>query len=94
VTIEGWDEDDDCTGDCCRDDPKATETEYEELKTRWLAKYDNNQNAHQVTLLTPLPARTRLRLAVHRRIDRAGAWLCGRHCNRLAEWMWRTCRMW
>jgi len=70
VTIEGWDEDDDCTGDCC--------TEPRRRPTR-------PANAHQVTLLTPLPARTRLRLAVHGRIDRVGAWLCGRHCNRLAE---------
>lgn len=87
MTIEGWDEDDGCNGDCC------TETEYEEIKTRWLAKYGNNHNAHHVKPLTPLPARTRLRLAVHRRIDRAGAWLCGRRCNRAALWMWRVCRM-
>ena len=51
-------------------------------------------NARRVTLLTPLPARIRLRLAVHRRIDQAGAWLCGHHCTRLAEWMWRACGMW
>jgi hypothetical protein len=40
-----------------------------------------------------LPLATRIRLALARRIDRAGAWLCGHHCNRLAVWMWRACRM-
>ena len=40
-----------------------------------------------------LPARTRLRLAVTRRIDQTGAWLCGHRCSRLALWMWRACRM-
>lgn len=39
------------------------------------------------------PTRIRLRLAVHRRIDRVGAWLCGHHCTRVALWMWRACRM-
>jgi hypothetical protein len=82
VTAEGWDEDDGCT-----------ETEYEEIKTRWLAKYGNDQSAHHVELLTPLPARIRLRLAVHRRIDRAGAWLCGNRCARAAVWLWRASGM-
>lgn len=46
-----------------------------------------------MTTWPPLPYRTRLRLAAARRIDRAGAWLCGHHCVWLAEAMWRTCRM-
>jgi hypothetical protein len=40
-----------------------------------------------------LPAHTRIRLAVGRRIDRAGAWLCDHDYNRLAVLMWRPCRM-
>jgi hypothetical protein len=50
-------------------------------------------NAHRVRLLTPLPARIRLRLAVHGRIDRAGAWLCGNRCARAAVWLWRASGM-
>jgi hypothetical protein len=78
VTIEGWGEDDACNGDCC---------------TTPRRRPGRPDNAHQVRLLTPLPARIRLRLAVHRRIDRVGAWLCGHRCNRAALWMWRACRM-
>lgn len=78
MTIEGWDEDDGCTGDCC--------TEPGRRPTR-------PDSAHRVRLLTPPPARTRLRLGVHRRIDRVGAWLCGNRCVRLALWIWRASGM-
>lgn len=78
MTIEGIDEDDGCTGDCC--------AEPDRRPTR-------PASTHRVRLLTPLPARTRLRLAVHGRLDRVGAWLCGHRCSRLALWMWRVCRM-
>jgi hypothetical protein len=79
VTAVGWDRDDDgCNGDCCTNPGRRPQ---------------RPANAHRVTLLTPLPARIRLRLAVHRRIDRAGAWLCDHRCPRVAEWMWRACRM-
>lgn len=40
-----------------------------------------------------LPPATRIRLALARRIDRAGAWLCGHRCTWVAEVMWRVCRM-
>lgn len=40
-----------------------------------------------------LPPRTRLRLAVHRRIDQVAAWLCGLHAVAAAERLWRACRM-
>ncbi|MFM9616817.1 hypothetical protein ACKI14_02505 [Streptomyces turgidiscabies] len=50
-------------------------------------------NAHRVRLLTPLPARTRLRLAVRGRIDRVCAWLCWHRCGRLARWIWRASGM-
>jgi hypothetical protein len=69
LTIEGWDEDDDCNGDCCTTTPDLH---------AWIRQ---------------LPAHTRIRLAVARRIDRAGAWLCDHRCSRLALWMWRACRM-
>jgi hypothetical protein len=49
-------------------------------------------NAHRVTLLHPLP--TRIRLAIHHQVDRAGYWLAGRGHGRAAEWLWRACRMW
>lgn len=39
------------------------------------------------------PARTRMRLAVHGRIDQVGAWLCGHRCSWLALWIWRASRM-
>lgn len=46
-----------------------------------------------VRLLTPLPARVRLRLHAAQCIDRVGAWLCGHGHTRAAERMWRACRM-
>lgn len=70
MTIEGFDEDDGCTGDCC--------TETAPDLHAWIRQ---------------LPPATRIRLAVARRIDRAGAWLCGHHCTRAAEALWRICRM-
>jgi hypothetical protein len=69
-------------------------TEAEKLQARWLKKYAHQSNAHQVVLLTPLPARVRMRLAVHRRINRVGFWLVERQHFRAAELLWRACRMW
>lgn len=63
------------------------------LETRWRRKYAQTHNAHRVTPLN-LPARTRARLAVQRRIDRLGAWLCGHGHSQAAELLWRACRMW
>lgn len=63
------------------------------LEARWRRKYAQTHNAHRVTALGDLPARTRLRLAAHRRVDRVGAWLCGHGCPRAALWLWRACRM-
>jgi len=41
-------------------------------------------------LLTPLPCRTRLRLAVHRHLTRAGEWL-GDHVSwQVTGWLWRV----
>lgn len=78
MTIESIDEDDGCTcGRCAEPDRRPARP----------------ANAHRVRLLTPLPPRTRLRLAVVRRIDRAGAWLCGHRCTRLALWIWRASGM-
>lgn len=77
MTIEGFDEDDGCNGPCCTGPGRRP--------TR-------PANAHRARLLTPLPARIRLRLAVHHRIDRIGAWLCGHRCTRVAEMLWRVCR--
>jgi hypothetical protein len=46
-------------------------------------------------ILSPrLPYRTRARLAFERRIDQAGAWLCGHHGVWAAGILWRVCRMW
>lgn len=78
MTVESIGDDDGCTGDCCTGPGRRPA---------------RPANAHRVTLLTPPPYRTRLRLAVHRRIDRAGAWLCGHRCSWMALWMWRVCRM-
>jgi hypothetical protein len=69
-------------------------TEAEKLRARWLKKYASQSNAHRVVLLTPLPARVRMRLAVHRRINRVGFWLVERGRFRAAAWLWRACRMW
>lgn len=51
-------------------------------------------NAHRVVPLMPLPARVRLRLAAHRRIDRAAIRLVDHGHYRAAGWLWRACRMW
>lgn len=40
-----------------------------------------------------LPARTRLRLAIHRRIDHTAAWLVDHNRTQAAELLWRTFRM-
>lgn len=56
-----------------------TDGEYETLKARWLREHGQNHNAHRVRLLTPLPFRVRLRLAVERRIDNTSFWLIGHH---------------
>lgn len=78
MTIEGIDEDDGCTGPCC---------------TAARRRPPRPANAHRVVLLTPFPARTRRQLAVHGRVDRVGAWLCGHRCSWAAALMWRACRM-
>lgn len=69
-------------------------TEAEKLQARWLKKYASQSNAHRVVLLTPLPARVRMRLAVHRRIDRICYRLVERQHFRAAMRLWRACRMW
>jgi hypothetical protein len=45
-------------------------------------------------LMTPLPWRTRLRLAAERAADRAGCWLCGHRMGRAAVTLWRVTGMW
>jgi hypothetical protein len=50
-------------------------------------------STHRVVPLTPLPARVRLRLAAHHRIDTVGCRLVERGHFRAAETPWRACRM-
>ena len=45
-------------------------------------------------MLTPLPRRVRLRLAVCHVINGAGIWLVNHGRTGTAERMWRLCRMW
>lgn len=48
----------------------------------------------KVQVLTPLPRRVRLRLAIQRRIDGAACWLV-EHCHpRAGEALWRVFGMW
>lgn len=48
----------------------------------------------EIRLLTPLPRRVRLRLAVTSAIDHAAIWLAYRGQLRAAEWLWRAAGMW
>jgi hypothetical protein len=48
----------------------------------------------KVTIMAPLPWRTRLRLWRERVINRAGIWLCDHGHDRAAVALWRACRMW
>lgn len=41
-----------------------------------------------------LPHRVRARLAIVRRIDHTGGRLVDHGYYRVAEWMWRACRLW
>lgn len=45
-------------------------------------------------LLTPLPRRARLRLAVSHKVDRAAIWLVDRRHLRTAGLLWKTFRLW
>lgn len=46
--------------------------------------------------ITPprLPRRIRRRLRAQRAVDNTAGWLVDRGCHRLAECLWRACRMW
>lgn len=48
----------------------------------------------RMRLLTPLPRRVRLRLAVTGAADRVAIWLCGRGLYGTAERLWRACGAW
>lgn len=48
----------------------------------------------QPRLLTPLPRRVRLRLALTRRVDAASCWLSGRGHWRAARRLYQVLRMW
>lgn len=57
---------------------------------RYLYVHANGRVSHRL----PLPRRTRLRLAVTRRIDIACCWLVEHGRYGAAEWIWRGCGMW
>ena len=50
---------------------------------------DGNVRRHPV-----LPRKTRLRLAVTRRVNITCCWLVDHGCERAAVWIWRSCGMW
>jgi flavin-binding protein dodecin len=69
-----------------RDEVTLTEAQWTEVMNRW-GNVVRGQVAHAWPLL---PWRTRLRLAIHRRITAIGCWL-GDHVSwAAAEWLWRA----
>ena len=68
-----------------------TEEEIAELEARWRRAMAKDSRPR---LLTPLPWRTRLRLAVTHAVNVTGCWLCDHgHCT-AARLLWQACRMW
>jgi hypothetical protein len=66
------------------------QAEMDELIRRWREKHQAAGRGDRVRLLTPLPRRTRLRLAIRRALTRAGEWL-GDHVSWTAtERLWRV----
>lgn len=61
-----------------------TDEQFEELKAEWRRKY----NAREIRLLTPLPRRVRLRLAVSQAVTDAGVWLCDHRMWWAADLLW------
>lgn len=65
------------------------QAELDEMARRWREKYQATGRDNRVRLLTPLPRRTRLRLAIEHAITNAGTWL-GDHVSwSAAERLWR-----
>lgn len=65
------------------------DAEWERLRRRWAKE----QRKHP-TLLTPLPRRVRLRLAIARRRDGLAIWLVRHRRFRAAETLWRMTGGW
>lgn len=52
------------------------------------------RRASRYRFIPPLCRRTRLRLAVTRRIDMTCGWLCEHGRDAAAIWIWRACGLW
>jgi hypothetical protein len=66
-----------------------SDAEVEAFRISWLAAIEGAPRHKRVVLLTPLPWRTRLRLAVHHASNRAGYWLIDHGHVRAARMLWR-----
>jgi hypothetical protein len=68
--------------------------EIEAFAVAWRAAYAGTPRHKGVVLLTPMPRRVRLRLAVTREIDRAAIWAITRVHWRAGVWVWRLTGHW
>lgn len=68
---------------------ELTEEQIERFRAQW-----ERAQSGRMRLLTPLPRRVRLRLAVTGAVDRAAIRLAGVGDGRAAIWLWRAFGMW
>ena len=67
---------------------ELTEAQLDELAARW-RKANSGRNRNRLVLLTPLPWRTRVRLACESASNHLGCWLVERGWIRAARTLWR-----
>ena len=77
-----------CRGPCLPD-AELTDEQLERFKAEW----ERKRHGHP-KLLTPLPRRVRLRLAIEGAVNHVATWLACRGHYDAAERLWRACGMW
>lgn len=63
-------------------------------RQRLVAAFEHAHCTGRIEILTPLPHAVRLRLWLTRRINNTGYWLVCHDHIRMAQCLWRACRMW
>lgn len=74
-----------------RVDVSLTQEEAAEFARRF---FEATKRGRSRVIWRPACRRTRIRLAVRRRVDKACGWLCEHHCDPAAVLIWRVCGMW
>lgn len=76
------------------DDQRYAVGELTEEQLAWFKAEWERKSGQRPRFLTPLPRRTRLRLAVAHVIDGIGIWLVNREHAAAAGWLWRITGRW